>query len=105
MDLEIKLRSSKNTEDPIKFGSLINISIPKLNDCFISSEGFINNKLYIQKFDSKNSYNHFISTIFKIMPFSDPSNFETQMKLFSLTNNLTELRHAFSKLGINKLSI
>ena len=100
MELKIEIGTSIKADKPINFGSFITISLSTLNDCFVSSEGFINNKLYIQKFDSNNLYKNFASTIFKIMPLSEHTSFQAQMQLYSLTNNYQKKEDNFSELGI-----
>ena len=39
---------------PITYASILSFSLSDMADCFVSSEGFINNRLYVKIFDTEN---------------------------------------------------
>lgn len=74
----------------VTFGSCISLSLEHNSDCFISSEGFIDPKLYVKRFDLRNPKGSFFSSVFRILPFSSISSFDKQNKLYHLLKNFSE---------------
>jgi len=76
--------------DPITFGSCISISLEGNENCFLSSQGFINSQLYVKKFDPKNCSNNFLFSVFRILPFSSVANFKNQEQLYTMLQDFNE---------------
>lgn len=67
--------------DPITFGSIISINLDGRDDCFLTSEGFVDNHIYVKNFKSGLSSNNFSFSLFRIMPFSNIASFRNQKRL------------------------
>ena len=89
--------------DPITFGSLISLSLDTDNKVFLSSEGFVNSKLHVERYDNETTTSNFTNCVFRILPFSSFTNFKNQNELYQLlqdfdkeARNLSEKSEYFS---------
>lgn len=85
--------------EPITFGSTINLELHSQKNFFLNSEGFILSKLVLKSFSDeiKGNRNDFNYCNFKILPFSTPSNFKTQISLITKLIERIQEFHAKSK--------
>jgi len=85
--------------ESLTFGSCISLSLENYDNCYLSSEGFINTKLQIKKLDSTNPNNDFNFSVFRILPFSNYGNFKHQNALYHLLQNFAEEAKILSEKG------
>ena len=75
---------------PITFGSCISISLDNNPNLYLSSEGFVNSRLFVEKYDQTVASHNFGTSVFKIMPFSSTANFRNQNKLHTLLQDFNQ---------------
>ena len=86
---------------PITFGSCISISLENYKNVYLSSEGFVNHKLYVEKFDQTVSSHNFVTSVFKILPFATTANFKNQNRLHELLQDFNKESQVLSKDSIH----
>ena len=91
--------STSAKADPITFGSCIAISLANFNSSYITSEGFMNSRLYVKKFHEKKQSQNFAFSVFRILPFSGSSNFKAQVQFYDLIENFTLRAQEISNKG------
>lgn len=91
--------STSSKSEPITFGSCISISLSGANSAFVTSEGFINSKLYVKKFDENNPSHNFACSVFRILPFDKMDSFRSQTELYDLIENFHERAQELSSKG------
>jgi len=82
---------------PITFGSCISISLENYTNLYLSSEGFVNYKLYVEKFDQTLASHNFVTSVFKILPFANTTNFKNQNRLYELLQDFNREAQVLSK--------
>lgn len=82
---------------PITFGSCITISLDNYSDLYLSTEGFVNSRLHVEKFDQTTSSNNFVSSVFRVLPFSSAASFKNQNKLYQLLQDFFKESRSLSK--------
>jgi len=75
---------------PITFGSCISISLDNNPNLYLSSEGFVDSRLYVEKYDQTVSSQNFSTSVFKILPFSSTASFKNQNKLHTLLQDFNQ---------------
>ena len=81
---------NSNKSELLAFGCCISLNLANYNDCFVTSDGFINSQLFIKKFQKNDPSNNFALSIFRILPFSPSTSFASQNELYEITQQFKD---------------